>query len=191
MDAPEPPTGGTVHRRGLSRRTALVIGLFVVTVWYPIMVGVLPWGLSLLTPRFGWTAEGPATGNLLGLIPVAVGVVGLAWVFGVMLSQLSKLPKRIELESGENLATATARILVMHGPFAISRNPMFLSGVVTLLGWSVFYGSGLILALCIVGWCFANFVKVPQEELTLEARFADEYRHYKTRVPRWVGLPRW
>jgi hypothetical protein len=37
---------------------ALLFGLFVVLVVDPLMVGVLPWAISSLTPRYGWTESG-------------------------------------------------------------------------------------------------------------------------------------
>jgi hypothetical protein len=40
---------------------------------------VVPWAISLLTPRYGWTSGGPGIWNLLGLIPVLVGTTGLIW----------------------------------------------------------------------------------------------------------------
>lgn len=48
----------------------------------------------------------------------------------------------------------------------------------------------LILVLSIVAWCFSNFITVPFEKRALEARFAEEYRQYKARVPRWLGTAR-
>src|SRR5262249_50412491 len=56
-----------------------------------------------------------------------------------------------------------------HGPFAFSRNPMFLSGLTVLLGWALFYGSVVILMLAVLGWAMANLFKVPQEGRGLEA----------------------
>ena len=84
--------------------------------------------------------------------------------------------------------TATSRVLITHGPFAFSRNPMFLSAQIILLGWSVFYGSVLIFLATLAGWALANTFKVPQEERGLEARFGEAYRQYKARVPRWIGF---
>jgi len=164
-----------------------VLGLFIVSVVYPFMVGVLPWALSLLTPRYGWTESGPATWNLLGLIPVVAGSVGLLWVFSVMFAQFSKLPATVELEEGERLWSATSRLLITHGPFAYSRNPMFLAGLMVWLGWALFYGSGVIVIVTVVLWTLSNSFKVPQEEHGLEARFGEAYRDYQTRVPRWIG----
>jgi protein-S-isoprenylcysteine O-methyltransferase Ste14 len=178
------------QRVRIPRRLGFVLGLFVVSVVYPFMVGVLPWALSLLTPRPGWTASGPATWNLLGLIPVAAGIVGLIWVFGVMFAQFPKLPEIVELDEGERLLTATSRVLITHGPFAYTRNPMFLAGLTVWLGWAVFYGNGLILVVTVVLWALSNAFKVPQEERGLEARFGEAYRDYRRRVPRWIGTIR-
>jgi protein-S-isoprenylcysteine O-methyltransferase Ste14 len=187
MSTPEVKDGKPPHGLRISRRLGFVLGLIVVSVVYPVMVGVLPWGLSLLTPRLGWTESSPANWNLLGLIPVAAGIVGLIWVFGVMFAQFPKLPEIVELDEGERLLTATSRVLITHGPFAYSRNPMFLSGLIVWLGWSLFYGSLPILIVTVVLWALSNAFKVPQEERGLEARFGDAYRDYRRRVPRWVG----
>jgi protein-S-isoprenylcysteine O-methyltransferase Ste14 len=167
-----------------------VLGLLLVLPAFTLIYAVLPWALSLLTPRYGWSETGPATLNLIGLVPVAAGFAGLVWVLSVMAAQFPKLPEIIELDEGERLLTATSRVLITHGPFSFSRNPMFLSGAVVLLGWAIFYGSAVVFVITMVGWTLGHFFKVPQEERGLEARFGDAYRAYKARVPRWIGLPR-
>jgi protein-S-isoprenylcysteine O-methyltransferase Ste14 len=166
---------------------AVIVGVFMILVVFPFLYGVLPWLLSLATPRLGWTEHGPSAWNLLGLFPVVAGALGLAWVFGVMFAQLPKLPPVLELDEGEGFLTATSRILITHGPFACSRNPMFVAVTVMLLGWSIFYGSVVILILTVVFWTLLNYLKVPQEERGLEARFGEAYHAYRRRVPRWIG----
>ena len=137
MGAPDIPEAKPAHRIRISRRAAFILGLPIVSIVYPLMVIVLPWALSLLTPRLGWTDGGPATWNLLGLILVAAGIAGLIWVFSVMFAQIPNLPEIVELDEGEGFLTATSRILILHGPFAYSRNPMFLSGLIVWLGWEI------------------------------------------------------
>ena len=118
MSTPEVLDGKPTRRIRMPRWIVFILGLLVVLVVYPTMVGVLPWAISLLRPRFGWTESGPATWNLLGLIPVVAGVAGLVWVFGVMFAQFSKLPEIVELDMSERPWSATSRVLILHGPFA-------------------------------------------------------------------------
>jgi protein-S-isoprenylcysteine O-methyltransferase Ste14 len=187
MITPSVPDGELSHRIRISRRTGLILSLVAVLIVYPFMFVVVPWALTVSTPRFGWTEQNPATWILFGLIPVVAGCAGLVWVFGVMLAQFPKLPEVVELEAGERLLTATSRVLISHGPFAYSRNPMFLSGLIVWFGWAIFSGSGLVLIATAVLWTLWSAFKVPQEERGPEARFGEAYRNYRRRVPRWIG----
>jgi protein-S-isoprenylcysteine O-methyltransferase Ste14 len=76
--------------------------------------------------------------------------------------------------------------IVVEGPFRVSRNPMYLSLVVGLLGLSVlllsiwFFLSAIVLRLV-----FDRFAVAP-EELYLERKFGDRYADYKSKVRRWI-----
>jgi protein-S-isoprenylcysteine O-methyltransferase Ste14 len=166
MTASEVPNKKPSRQIRVPRWVAFLVGLFVALVVSPFMVGVLPGAISLISPRYGWTESSPATWNLLGLLPVVAGIAGLIWVFSVMLAQTFKLPAMVELEG-------TASVLVTHGPFAISRNPMFLSGLTVWLGWALFFGSAVILTVSVVLWAVTNYFTVPPEERALEGRFGD------------------
>jgi protein-S-isoprenylcysteine O-methyltransferase Ste14 len=190
MDTHENPDR-TLSRRVLVQRwQAIVVGFYAFGVVYPFMLSILPWALSLLTPRFGWTERDPGNWNLLGLIPVLFGITGLIWVFCVGMSLFRKLTWPLELEVGERLVTATGTVLVTYGPFALSRNPIFASGLIALLGWALFYGSPVILVVTLVNWAVSDRYIVPREERALEARWGEAYRDYKRRVPRWLGMRR-
>ena len=150
---------------------------------YPLALIVwegLPWAISLLTTHYGWEAGRPSLWNLPGLILVLVGTMGLLW--GVYLHS-AQSPAGIEWELDRSY-------LLSRGPYAFSRNPMYLSELVLLFGWVLFYGSIAVLIAFVVWWTFFNFYIIPQEERVLEAHFGDAYREYKTRVPRWFGKTR-
>ena len=59
---------------------------------------MLPSAISLLGPWYGWTDGSPAVCNLLGLVPVAVGVTGLLWLTVNGYAQYAQVPERVELK---------------------------------------------------------------------------------------------
>ena len=146
---------------------------------YPLALFVwwlLPWVISLLAPHYGWTAGRPGLWNLFGLIPVVIGTIGLLWGVSTHAAQSSQ---GIEWELAKSY-------LLRRGMYAFSRNPMYLSELILLFGWIIFYGSvALVIALIIVYVLFNTYV-IPQEESVLEAHFGESYREYKNRVPRWL-----
>jgi len=145
-----------------------------------IVWGVLPWAISLLTPWYGWVAGHPGIWNLLGLIPVVVGIAGFLWTLGLHFAQA---PQGVEW----NL---TQSFLLTRGPYAFSRNPMYLSELTLLFGWGIFYGSVAVLIAFVVWWAWFNFFQAPMEARALEARYGEVYREYQNRVPRWFGKAR-
>jgi len=175
VPAGKPPNGG------MPRWLFLVLGLSAWFVGMPLVHGVLPWAVSLLGPRFGWKEGRPGTWNLLGLIPVVLGTACLIWILGFGLARVSELPRRMKLASP---------YLLTRGPYAFSRNPMYLADLVLWLGWVLFYGSiAVLLTLLALGLVGTSLV-VPHEERVLESRFGENYRQYKRTVPRWLGKTR-
>jgi protein-S-isoprenylcysteine O-methyltransferase Ste14 len=76
--------------------------------------------------------------------------------------------------------------LVMDGPFRVSRNPIYLSGVILSLGIAMLLGSLITFVFPIALLIILNKLYIPSEEVVLEGAFGDEYRHYKRKVRRWI-----
>lgn len=144
-------------------------------VWW-----VLPWAISLLTPHSGWAAGRPGLWNLLGLMPVLVGTIGLLWGVAVHSAQS---PEGIEWELDKSY-------LLQRGMYAYSRHPMYLSELILLVGWIIFYASVALVIAFVIGYLLFNYYAMPQEERILEAHFGEAYREYKNKVPRWFGKTR-
>ncbi|HZV67999.1 MAG TPA: isoprenylcysteine carboxylmethyltransferase family protein [Saprospiraceae bacterium] len=76
--------------------------------------------------------------------------------------------------------------LVVHGPYQLSRNPMYIGVTVALLGEVIFIESGrLLLYTGIVFVMFALFV-MAIEEPRLRKDFGDQYSEYCKKVRRWI-----
>lgn len=82
--------------------------------------------------------------------------------------------------------------LMTHGPYSLTRNPLYVFSILGVTGMGLLSGSlltGLIsggLIYLVFNWVIA------QEEETLEMIFGEPYRHYKRYVPRLgVTLRHW
>ena len=78
------------------------------------------------------------------------------------------------------------RRLVASGPYRVSRNPMYLSVTLVLLGWAIGFRSwGLLLYALAIMVAFHLRVLF-HEEPFLARRHREEWPRYRARVPRWL-----
>jgi protein-S-isoprenylcysteine O-methyltransferase Ste14 len=78
--------------------------------------------------------------------------------------------------------------LVTTGPFALIRNPLYVSNLIITCGVIVYagvvwLGAPMMLYFIFQYHCIAKF-----EENSLLAKFGDEYQRYMERVPPWIPL---
>jgi|GEM_PF-126468 len=75
--------------------------------------------------------------------------------------------------------------LITFGPYARTRNPMFMAIILGQLGFFLTLPCVFTLVCLIVG---ASVIirQARQEEIALEKLYGDAYRSYRDRVPRWI-----
>jgi protein-S-isoprenylcysteine O-methyltransferase Ste14 len=113
--------------------------------------------------------------NLVG-IPVLVGG-------GAILVMASGRFRRLQT----NINTfRDPDILVTDGLFAVSRNPMYLGFVLTLLGVAMLSSAASSLGVVAIFFLVTHFWYIPFEERAAEARFGEAYLAYKRKVRRWI-----
>ena len=162
------------------RRELVLPRWAVPLVWVLIVLVIqilLPWVVSNLGPRLGWSQQSPGWWNLAGLIAVVIGLTSYAWCL-VFHFRSYRAPVRVGLSPPH---------LVIAGPYRFSRNPMYVSGLFTWLGWTVFYGSPAVFIALLLLWAIFAYRVIPDEERQLEMLFGDDYLEYKRLVRRWVG----
>ena len=113
--------------------------------------------------------------RVIGWLPIVAGIAVVLWC--ARLFRKAATPIR----PGEK-----PRSLVTHGPFAHSRNPIYVSMFAGLLGVALLLGSlssfaGLPIFIAIIARGF-----VPMEEAALEQAFGEDFRAYCGRVRRWI-----
>jgi len=166
------PTSEDRRERALPRWAIPLVWAVLVLV---ILV-VLPWAVAKLGPRYGWSQAVPTTWNLTGLIGVTIGLAMYVWCL-VFHFKSYRAAVRIGFSPPH---------LVVNGPYRVSRNPMYTSGLFAWLGWTVFYGSPAVVVGLVFLWSVFTFRVIPHEERQLEGLFGDEYLAYAARVPKLI-----
>lgn len=112
-----------------------------------------------------------------GFVAVAAGCALNVWA---LLERRRRTFGRFELEQPESLVTT--------GPYALSRNPMYVGWWFIHLGVGVMRGSAWV-AATLPAAAFVEHFGVLAEERALDRAFGDEFAEYRERVPRY--LARW
>jgi len=111
----------------------------------------------------------------LGLVPLAAGLTLNVW------------GSRLFDRSGTTIKPfETSSSLVVRGPYRISRNPMYLGMVFSLLGVGTLAGSLTPLAVVPVFGYLIDRRFIRPEEAMLEQAFGSRYATYRERVRRWM-----
>ncbi|GBD32552.1 MAG: hypothetical protein KatS3mg081_2483 [Gemmatimonadales bacterium] len=79
-----------------------------------------------------------------------------------------------------------AKVLVTSGPYARTRNPLYLGLVLLQAAAGFWFGSLWVLLLIPATVVLLTRFAILPEERYLEATFGDAYREYRSRVPRWL-----
>jgi len=87
---------------------------------------------------------------------------------------------------GTPLPSATARRLVIAGPYRFVRNPMAVAGIAQGVAVGLMAGSWLVVVYALCGSLVWNAIIRPLEEADLAARFGDAYAEYAQAVGCWM-----
>ena len=76
--------------------------------------------------------------------------------------------------------------IVRTGPYRFSRNPIYLSFILLVLGLSAWLNNLWLLVMLVPAVGFIGAVVIPREERFLERNFPDQYASYKAAVRPWL-----
>jgi protein-S-isoprenylcysteine O-methyltransferase Ste14 len=135
----------------------------------PLLGGLaLHMKVPLVMPGRGWL---PWAGAVL----MAVGLALMAWAVTVMTrSRTTVIP------------WSTVEALVVDGPFARSRNPIYLADLLVYLGLTLWARSWWPLLLLPAVVLAVHGLVIRPEEAYLKERFGEAYDRYAARVRRWL-----
>lgn len=163
-------TAKNVHRFSYYGANAYVLGVVGLAAW-------LRWRAEMDVALSGFL---PMTWDLVAWVGVGVGAAGL----------LLAVAARVALGAwfAPTGAVFKGQHVVVHGPYAWVRHPLYVGWWMFLAGAGLAFDSGAIAA--------ATLLVIPGlgaigrgEERLLRDELGDEYDAYRDRVPRWVPRP--
>jgi protein-S-isoprenylcysteine O-methyltransferase Ste14 len=141
-----------------------------------VALGLGPW--LLLQSRWGGRLELGAL-RLVGWLPLTLGVALMLRCWFDFVARGHGTPAPYD----------PPRVLVASGPYRVVRNPMYLAGVLFLLGLATVEGAPGLLVYAGVFWLASALFVAAYEEPALRRQFGPAYEAYRRVVPAWV--PRW
>ncbi|MDT3686332.1 MAG: isoprenylcysteine carboxylmethyltransferase family protein [Pseudorhodoplanes sp.] len=141
----------------------------------------IAWALAVLVGlALQWVAS----------LPFLPASVPAGWVGGmVFVLALALLAWGIATitRAGSNVPTnMPATTIVQTGPYRFTRNPIYLGMFLGLVGLAIAFDSLWLLGTLVAFVLVIRYGVVAREEAYLERKFGDVYRHYRTRVRRWL-----
>lgn len=123
-------------------------------------------------------------------LPFVPASVPVGWVGGmVFVLALALLAWAITAitKAGSNVPTnMPTTTIVQTGPYRFTRNPIYLGMFLGLVGLAIAFDSLWLLGTLVAFALVIRYGVVAREEAYLERKFGDAYRHYRTRVRRWL-----
>lgn len=138
----------------------------------------LMWALAQALPAAQlWPRAGGAWvwGAALGLAALG-GAVAMAGVWACRQDRTTINP----------MAPQRVRVLVTHGVFRHTRNPMYLGMLLVLAGWAVWLGHALAWVGLPLSVALLTVLQIRGEERVLGLHFDPAYAAYRQRVRRWI-----
>ncbi|MEZ5817432.1 MAG: isoprenylcysteine carboxylmethyltransferase family protein [Hyphomicrobiaceae bacterium] len=135
-----------------------------------IAVGLDRWVLRLPVP---WADMGAI--HFIGMVLLLAGVILVLWAA----FQFPRHATSIRPDRGSNA-------LVAGGPYAFSRNPIYLGEAIALLGGGISFNRLWLIVVVPAFMLVVTRLAIEREEAYLERRFGSAFSDYKARVRRWI-----
>ncbi len=142
----------------------VVAGGIALAMWF-VSPGSLLWS-DMLRPR--------------GFVALVLVIAGL--VFD-LLALLAFLRARTSINP---LRPHRAAVLITHGVYRLTRNPMYVGLLCYLTAWAVFLATPWALAGPCLFVVTMNRFQIAPEERVMREKFGKEFEEYATRVRRWL-----
>jgi protein-S-isoprenylcysteine O-methyltransferase Ste14 len=142
----------------------------------PLIVLIMAVGMWVISRAVPWPLYELPAHSWLAAVLVSTGfVTGMSGVVTFRRARTTVNPM-----------THHASSLVTSGVYTISRNPMYLGGLIMLLGWGILLSNAPALVCLPVYVLYINRFQIEPEERALTLLFGPAYTAYTARARRWL-----
>jgi protein-S-isoprenylcysteine O-methyltransferase Ste14 len=153
--------------------TSAAIGTAVFSIVVPaVLAGWVP---HLIAPLSDVT---PVWAQMGGWLLIALGALGYLWC----------ALDFVRYGLGTPAPIAAPAELVMRGLYRYTRNPMYVSVLLVVVGQAALRWSSALLLYAAAFVLIVNLFVRAYEEPALTRKFGASYLNYRRRVPRWLGI---
>jgi len=139
-----------------------------------LILATLMWLATHYAPFYVWPHP---PWNRVGLMLIGLGLSIDLWSLFLFFRAKTTINPMKPANSG---------MLVSHGMYRISRNPMYLGLLLLLSGWAIYLGDTVTFIGPPLLVYILNRQQILPEERILEHIFGEQYRQYCRRVRRWL-----
>ena len=83
-------------------------------------------------------------------------------------------------------AASRRHALITDGPFAQSRNPIYVGNTLLVAGAGLLFGVAWLIPAALAGAVLTQKLAIEREERHLAPRFGPAWEDYRARTPRWL-----
>jgi protein-S-isoprenylcysteine O-methyltransferase Ste14 len=113
--------------------------------------------------------------NIFGSTVILLGVVSIVYLLGIFKKEETAI-----------LPDGDPEVLLTQGPYKYSRNPIYISMTIILIGSAMLYNSLSVFIIPILFMIMVKKIWIDYEELKLKKIFGQEYLNYQKKVGRWI-----
>jgi protein-S-isoprenylcysteine O-methyltransferase Ste14 len=139
-----------------------------------LITAFLMWGASQIISATGFVF--PFRMIAAPILVIAGGIISLSGIISFRLAKTSIHPLQFDSVSA----------FVESGIYSITRNPMYLGLVITLLGWAYFLSNIIPFVFIPLFIAYMDYFQIRNEEAALNAKFGKKFSKYRQKVRRWI-----
>lgn len=150
-----------------------------------IFTALVPFMIAVVIPR--WIAGDAMNGSAWGWPLVGIGAL---FYLASLLAFLAAggTPSIYFLRPLRHLLGEEPGVVVEHGLYRVTRNPMYVGVLTAIQGFALLYGSWNVALFGVLFGLWLHFVVTRIEEPHLRKDRGEAYENYCRRVPRWLGI---